>query len=101
MNGGVAQEGALLRWIARQSRRPLVTVVRRVTLVGSGVNLAPRRPVEGVTRERGFVGQIDGIAQGALRIARIGSSERSVDRNHRAGVAVIEQVVQSQNGLPV
>jgi hypothetical protein len=90
MNGRIAQEGALLRRAARQSRCPLITMLRFVMLTGSSVNLTPRRPIERLMRKRGFVDQLDGISQGALRIARIGSRQRSVDGNYRAGVTLIK-----------
>ena len=90
MQGRIAQKRVLLRRTARQSRCPLITAVRFVTLIGSRVNLTPRRPIERITRKRGFIGQINRVAQGALRIAGIGSYERPIDGDHRAGVALIK-----------
>jgi len=95
MRDRVAKESALLRRTARQSRGPLVTILRFVTLIGAGVNLASGRPIERVSRKRSFLGQINRLAQGALRIARIGPRKRAVDGNHRAGVLLIKQVIQS------
>src|ERR1700722_760301 len=101
MGGGVAQERALLRRTAREGGSPLITTVSFGTLIGLGVNLTPRRPIEGVACKRGLAGQIDRVTQGALGITRIGSCKRPIDGNHGARVALIEQVVEPQDHAPV
>ena len=101
MGGRIAPEGQLLGGTTRQRGCPLIAHVRFLTLIGSGVNFTARRPIERVVRECRFLRQREGLAQCALRITRIGPCERSIDGNHRTGIALIKQIVQPQDRVPI
>lgn len=96
-----AQEGILLRRAARKIRRLLVTTVRFLWLVGSRMNFAACSPVERVPRQHSLLAQLHSLAQSTLRIAGISTRDRAIDRDHRAGIALIEQIVECQDRAPV
>src|ERR1700692_1631763 len=97
----ITQEGVLLRRATRKSRCLLVAAVRFLSLVGSRMNLAARRPVERVPRQHGLLAQLHSLAQSTQRIAGIWTRERAIDRDDRAGIALIKQIVESQDCAPV